>query len=116
MLSDPFSLSNGCKQVAVLSGILYNFYVNGLFEKLRERKSGCWIGLHFVGMVGYADDEWLLEPSLYALQDMLTTCEEYNRHHGLQFSTDANPNKSKTKCIAYLKKERELKQLNLCDN
>ena len=116
VLYDPFLLSNGCKQGAVLSEILYNFYVNGIFEKLRERKSGCWIGLHYVGMVGYADDDWLLAPSLNALQDMLTTCEEYNNDHGLQFSTDVNPMKSKTKCIAYLRKDRELKQLVLCGN
>ena len=69
-LSDPFLLSNGCKQGAVLSGILYNFYVNGILEKLRERKPGCWIGLHYVGMVVYADDDWLLAPCLNALQDM----------------------------------------------
>ena len=75
-LSESFSLRNGCKQGAVLSGILYNFYVNGLFQRLRERKSGCWIGLHYIGMVGYADDNWLLAPGIEALQDMLNTCEE----------------------------------------
>ena len=116
VLSEAFALRNGCKQGAVLSGILYNFYVNGLFQLLRERKSGCWVGLHYVGIVGYADDDWLLAPSLNALQDMLVTCEEYNLQHGLQFSTDKNPEKSKTKCIAYLKKDRNLPQLMLCGN
>ena len=47
---------------------------------------------------------------------LLTTCEEYNNNHGLQFSTDVNPMKSKTKCIAYLRKDREVKQLVLCGN
>ena len=115
-LSDSFSLQNGCKQGAVLSGILYNFYVNGLFQRLRERKSGCWIGLHYIGMVGYADDDWLLAPSLDALQDMLYTCEEYNSEHGLKFSTDILPEKSKTKCIAFLKKERYIRPVKLCGN
>ena len=77
-VSETFSLRNGCKQGAVLSGILYNFYVNELFMRLRVRKSGCWIGLHYVGMVGYADDDWLIAPSITALQDMLNTCEEFN--------------------------------------
>ena len=62
-LSEVFGLRNGCKQGAVLSGILYNFYVNGLFQRLRDLKSGCWMDLHYVGMVGYADDDWLLAPS-----------------------------------------------------
>ena len=115
-LSEAFDLRNGCKQGAVLSGILYNFYVNGLFERLRQSKSGCWMGLYYVGMVGYADDDWLLAPSIEALQDMLITCKQYNKEHGLIFSSDKNPEKSKTKCIAFLKKERVLKQVKLCGN
>ena len=115
-LSDLFGLKNGCKQGAVLSGILYNFYVNGLFQRLRDLKSGCWIDLHYVGMVGYADDDWLLAPSRNALQEMLNTCEIYNKEHGLQFSTDPKPAKSKTKCIAFLKTERNLKPVQLCGN
>ena len=114
ILSNSFTLKNGCKQGAVLSGILYNFYVNGLFQRLRDRKSGCWVGLQYVGMVGYADDDWLLAPSLSSLQDMLNTCEEYNKEHGLLFSTDVEPRKSKTKCIAFTQKERLLRPMYLC--
>ena len=47
---------------------------------------------------------------------MLKICEQYATSHNLQFSTDKNPNKSKTKCIAYLKKSRQLKSLQLCGN
>ena len=72
-LCELFDLINGCKQV--LSGILYNFYVNKLFRKLRESTSGCLVDLHYVGMLGYADDDWLLAQSLEALQDMLNICE-----------------------------------------
>ena len=79
-LSELFSLKNGCKQGAVLSGILYNFYVNGLFQKLREARSGCWIDLHYVGMVGYADDDWLLAPSRKALQEMLSPLKSTMRN------------------------------------
>ena len=82
-LSEIFSLKNGCKHGAVQSGILNNFYVNGSFQRLRDLRSGCWIGLHYVGMVGYADDDWLLAPSLEALEDMLNTCKIYPREHGL---------------------------------
>ena len=67
-----------------------------------------------MGMLGYADDDWLLAPSLEALQDMLNIC--YNAEHGLQFSTDPNPRKSKTKCIAFLQSERELRPMTLCGN
>ena len=41
--SRQFHIGNGVKQGAVLSAILYCIYMNGLFEKLREQKTGCWI-------------------------------------------------------------------------
>ena len=70
----------------------------------------------FLGIVGYSDDNFLLAPSLEALQDMLKTCESFAEEHGLKFSTDTNPNKCKTKCIAFLKNERNLRTLKLCKN
>ena len=36
--------------------------------------------------------------------------------HNLKFSMDPNPNKCKTKCIAFLKKERDISSLYLCGN
>ena len=47
---------------------------------------------------------------------MLKMCECYAADHNLKFSTDPNPNKSKTKCMAYQRKERELPNLKLCGN
>ena len=54
--------------------------------------------------------------TVYAVQCMLTTCEEYASEHNLKFSTDANPSKCKTKCLAFTFKKRELKQMMLCGN
>ena len=71
---------------------------------------------NYHGIFGYSDDNWLLAPSLNALQDMLVTCEEYAASHNLQFSTDPNPVKCKTKLMAFLKKPRELPSLKLCGN
>ena len=67
-------------------------------------------------MIGYADDNFLLSPTLDGLQDMLNTCEDYAKEHNLVFSTDPCPKKSKTKCLAYLNKERDLRKLKLCGN
>ena len=47
---------------------------------------------------------------------MLDTCQEYAELHNLKFSTDKNAKKSKTKCMAFLKHERNLPNLMLCDN
>ena len=83
---------------------------------LRRKRSGCWVHGSFSGVYGYSDDNWLIAPSLDALQDMLNTCQEYALVHNLKFSTDQNPKKSKTKCMAFLKYERELPNLVLCGN
>ena len=108
-LSEKFALSNGVKQGAVLSAILYCIYVNGLFERLREKRTGCWIKGNYLGSMGYADDNFLLSPSLEGLQEMIKTCEDYSKEHNLKFSTNPIAAKSKTKCMAFLLKERNLR-------
>ena len=54
--SKEFPMSNGTKQGAVLSPILFCFYMNDLFKELRENRSGCYIGNYYSGCFGYADD------------------------------------------------------------
>ena len=112
-LSKTFSIKNGVKQGAVLSPILNCVYIDDLFATLRKRKTGCWVGNMFIGIVGYADNLLLLAPTLDGLQDMTKTCEEYAKTHNLTFSTHPDTNKCKTKCLAFLKKERELKNIIL---
>ena len=115
-LSSTFTITNGVRQGAVLSAILYCFYCEGLFTLLEQRRSGCWLKGRYYGIFGYSDDNWLLAPSLNALQDMLFTCEEYAASHNLRFSTDPDPKKCKTKLMAFLYKPRELPKLKLCGN
>ena len=113
-ISNTFPMVNGVKQGAVLSAILYCIYVNGLFERLRSRRSGCWMGSTYLGIFGYADDNFLLAPSRDALQNMLDTCDEYAKEHNLRFSTNVIPAKSKTKCLAFLRKPRMIPPMKLC--
>ena len=47
---------------------------------------------------------------------MINTCEQYAASQNLQFSTNIDPKKSKTKCLAFLKKERDLKKIVLDGN
>ena len=115
-LSEYFNIGNGVKQGAILSSILYCVYTNGLFRELRRSNIGCSINGNYVGVLGYADDLFLLCPTLDGLQKMLNICERYANSHNLQFSTDPNPQKSKTKCIGFLQKERGLPNLKLCGN
>ena len=112
-VSHQFNIRNGVKQGAVLSAILYCVYVDGLFKKLREKRTGCWINGDFMGIIGYADDNILISPTLDGLQDMIDTCVEYASKHNLVFSTNDDPKKSKTKCMSFLQKKRPLKDMTL---
>ena len=112
-MSDSFSISNGVKQGAVLSAILFCIYIDGLIKELRRKGEGCWINGAFLGIVVYADDIALLSPSIDGLQNMINTCERYAESHNLTFSTHENPAKSKTKCVAFLREKRSLRNLIL---
>ena len=113
VLSDSFFVRNGVKQGAVLSPILYCIYIDSLFTHLRKKKTGCWVNGTYVGIVAYADDLMLLSPTLDGLQEMTKTCEDYANTHNLSFSTNPIIKKCKTKCLAFLKKERNLSNIKL---
>lgn len=116
--SKEFSLKNGVKQGGVISPILFCFYMNDLFRKLKQSKSGCYIGQYFAGVYGYADDLLLICPSRKGLQEMVTIAEEYAEQHNIKFSTDPIPKKSKTKGIIFRKKPMniETEKISLCGN
>ena len=65
--SDIFTMRNGVRQGA----IFYCIYINDLFNILRKSKYGGWVSGDFFGILGYSDDNLLLAPSLYALQQMV---------------------------------------------
>ena len=114
--SANFPIKNGVKQGAVLSAILFCIYINDLFNELRRKKSGCWIKNQFCGMLGYADDIMLISPTLEGLQDMINDCATYMSQHNLAFSTNPDPKKCKTKCLAFTAVKREFKSLKMNGN
>ena len=52
-----------------------------------------------MGAVGFCHDILLLAPCRSAIEDMLLVCETFAERNNLQFSTDPDPVKSKSKCI-----------------
>ena len=113
VLSETFSMNNGVKQGAVLSPILFCVYIDSLFTVLRRNRTGCWINGMYAGIMGYADDMWLLSPTQDGLQEMVQMCSYYCKNLNLSFSTHPDPRRSKTKCIAYTKKEKTLRKIGL---
>ncbi len=92
--SDSFCVQNGVKQGGVLSPLLFNIYVDNLFDILKSYGVGCYINDVFTGVFGYADDLVLLAPSLRSLKAMIAKCEVYAAEHQIIY----NPKKSKLVC------------------
>ena len=106
--SDQFRIINGTRQGSVLSPTLFALYLDGLLQQLRDLGVGCHLGGWWYGAVCFADDLFLLAPSRTAAAMMLETCEQYALQHNLMFSTDPNPAKSKSKCIYFTGKARNV--------
>ena len=81
------------------SPALFALYVDELLVELRSLGIGCKVAGVFMGAVGFCDDLLLLAPTRYRMQVMLDTCQRFASKFNLMFSTDPNPEKSKTKCI-----------------
>ena len=113
MYSREFRIANGVRQGAVLSPILYCFYMNDMFDILRNSRSGCKIANLFAGAFGYDDDLLLISPSRSGLQDMINLTEQYAAEHKIGFSTNPNPEKSKTKGIIFSKSDLKWSPLPL---
>ena len=105
--SRSFRVSNGVRQGAVSSPILFSIYINDLFFILRNSGLGCRIHAAFFGCLGYADDLLLLSASRSGLQSMVNICAGFAREKNLKFSTNPDPIKSKTKGIIFAKKPKD---------
>ena len=103
-LSTSFTVTNGVRQGAVSSPILFSLYIDELFSVLRFSGLGCRLNNQFYGCLGYADDLLLLSASRSGLQSMVNSCSVFMKKKKLKFSTNPDPAKSKTKCVIFSKK------------
>ena len=80
---------------------LFSVYLDELLVELRGSGVGCHVGDVFAGAGCFADDIILLSPTRDALQTQLNICGDYAAKHNLEFSTDPDPIKSKSKCLFF---------------
>ena len=111
-------MTNGTRQGSIFSpkgG--FGTYLDPLLQKLRLSGFGCSIGLHWYGGLAYADDVILLSATLSGLQEMVKICEKHALDYDLKFSSDPDPDKSKTICVAFNCQNRnELSNIKLNDD
>ena len=86
-----FLVSNGVRQGAVSSPLLFSVYIDDLFKLLRNSGLGCHIANVFFACFGYADDLLLLSASRSGLQELVKICEKFAKIKGL---TQSNPKQS----------------------
>ena len=99
--SSTFTISNGVRQGAVASPVLFNIYIDSLFDILSSSGYGCKIESLYFGSWAYADDIGLLAPSREALQQMVNIAKDFFQEHGITISTDPDIRKTKTKVLAF---------------
>ena len=88
--SDVFKISEGVKQGGILSSFLFNFFMDGLLEKLLKLKVGTILGKINTSVIAYRDDIILLAALSSHMQLLLDNCLEYANDWKLSF----NPSKS----------------------
>ena len=81
-----FSATNGMRHGSVALPILFGLYMDELIQRLESNGDGCWLGPHFYGAMGYADDLSRLCPTAKGLQRMLKVCEIFGEEFGMQFN------------------------------
>src|SRR2546425_5887299 len=91
--SNVFNVFSGVRQGGVLSGMLFNIYINPIIVALKSSDLGCHIRDLFVGCIFYADDVILLSASVLKLQRMLDI------FNSVGSSIDVAFNPLKSKCL-----------------
>ena len=89
-LSSSFSVTNGVRQVGVLSPLLFAVYLNQLSIELNSLDIGCMVGNTCINHLVYADDVCCIAPSLKGLQKLVDECWKYADVHNITF----NPSKT----------------------
>ena len=110
MKSCEFGILNGTRQGLVLLPALFTVYVQELLYKVKALSTGCHTGATFLGVVAWSDDFLLTAPTRGAMQAMLDTCSSFASEVGLQFSTDPNPAKSKSKAVFIVGRKTNLEK------
>ena len=66
--SKEFLITNGVRQGAVISPVLFCLYMDDLMRLCRASGHGCFVGCFFAAIFGYADDLLIASPSRSGLQ------------------------------------------------
>ena len=103
-ITNWFPCKQGVRQGDPLSPILFNIFINGIFEKLKQANCSpvTLNGTDMINALAYADDIVLLSTSKEGLQKALNTIQEYCTQWHLKI------NSSKTKTMVFSKGNQKI--------
>ena len=100
-LSDEWKISNGVRQGGVLSGLLFNVYIDSLLNRISRMNIGCRLGIINANIIAYTDDIVLLPLSANALKLLLKEISTSAMEINLSF------NYSKSKVMIFRSNKRK---------
>ena len=106
--SYAFHVKNGVRQGLISSAVFFILYIDEILALLKKSGFGCYVNSLFVGAFLFADDIFLMSANRSGLETMINICEKFASSKNLKFGTNAIAKKSKTKCIAFSLKPREI--------
>ena len=106
--SKKIKTNDGVKQGGILSGYLFNFYMNQLIEDCLKLNIGCKIGEHNVSIIAYCDDLFIMGQDKIEMDLLLSEVEDYALKWKIKFNSNKcvnltmHPSSTKTKKITKL--------------
>lgn len=88
-MTEWFEVEIGLRQGDTLSPSLFNIFINGLIQVIKNTKKGVKIGVDdIVSNFFFADDICLVASSKKELQDLITITYQYCKEWGLEFNAE----------------------------
>ena len=86
--SNKFKISRGVKQGGIISGALFNFFINDLIEECCLSGFGARYIEIILCILGFCDDICLLSESASDLRHLLSFCELFANKWGIEYNID----------------------------
>ena len=86
VVSKTFKLARGVKQGGVLSGTLFNYFIDDLIQECCQSGIGASFINIIVSILCFCDDVCLMSPNVIELQLLLNICDNYSKTWALEYN------------------------------